>query len=121
MRIANKPIIAPGTTQVVTTIYNSKAVWLGHICNYAIQFAFTASNCTFKLQGSCDEGDANGQSQLEYEAKIVNWSDIAASAVVSVGAGNLMYNIENCGYNWVRLVVSGTATITSARYNVKGV
>ena len=121
MRVANNPMIAPETTVVVTTVYNSKAVWLGHICNYAIQAVFSASNCTFKLQGSCDEGDANGQSQLEYEARVVNWSDLAATALVSTGAGNVIYNLEDAGYNWVRLVCTGTATITSMRYNVKGI
>ena len=121
MRIGNQTLIPLGADTVVLTVFNSKAIWLGHIANYAIQLAFSASSCTFKLQGSCDAGDPQGQTQAEYEAKIVNWSDIAASSTSSTGAGNLMYNIQNAGYNWVRMVVTGTATITSARFNVKGV
>lgn len=122
MRISNKALInTDAAPLVVVASYASKAVWLGHISDFAIQLAFTASSCTFKLQGSCDEGDSNGQSQTEYEAKITNWSDISASAVPSTGAGNIMYNMQSAGYNWVRVVITGSATITSARFNVKGI
>lgn len=122
MRVSNKALInTDAAPLVVTTVYNSKAIWLGHISDYAIQIVFSSSNCTFKLQGSCDEGDSNGQSQAEYEAKITHWSDIAASSAPFTGVGNFMYNFQSAGYNWVRLVITGPATITSARFNVKGI
>lgn len=119
MRISNQPLIT--TTEVVTTTWESKAIWLGHIANYAIQLVFSASACTFKLQGSCDEGNPSGQSQGAVEANVVNWTDIDTTDIATTGAGDLMYNIQNAGYNWVRVVATGTATVTSARFNVKGV
>lgn len=126
MRISNQPLISATVTKTAGVDWTSKAIWLGHIANYAIQLVYSASACDFKLQGSCDSGDQHGQSQAEMEAKITNWSDINASTITSAGAGNLMYNIQNAGYNWVRVVATngasaGTATITSARFNVKGV
>lgn len=122
MRISNQEVVSTSPTPlVVLTTFNSKALWLGHIANYAIQLVFSAASCTFKLQGSCDAGDAQGQSQAEYEAKITNWSDIAGSSTAVSTPGNILYNIQDCGYNWVRVVITGTATVTSARINVKGV
>jgi hypothetical protein len=119
MRIANQQLLPAGT--VVTTSLITKAIWLGHISDYAIQFVFSASNCNFKLQGSCDEGNQNAQAQTAEEAKVTNWSDIASSTVTVTGAGDVLYNIQNAGYNWVRVVITGTCTLTSARFNVKGV
>lgn len=128
MRISNQPLIT--ATVAATAGYATKAIWLGHIANYAIQLVYSASACDFKLQASCDAGDPNGQTQAEYEARITNWTDITSSVTASQGSGSLIYNIQNCGYNWVRVVVAvgtvagtlaGTATITSARFNVKGV
>lgn len=122
MRIGNQPLITATVVKIDGVDWNSKAIWLGHIANYAIQLVFSASACDFKLQGSCDAGNPNGQSQAEYEATITNWSDIASSTITSAGAGNILYNIQNAGYNWVRVVATnGTATVTSARFNVKGI
>ena len=124
MRISNKSILATAAPVAVTTTYTSKAIWLGHIANYAIQMSYIgASGATVKLQASCDEGNDKAQAQNAEEANITNWSDVAGSskALTASTADNTLHDVANAGYNWVRVVVTGTVTIQSLRFNVKGV
>jgi len=121
MRIQNEDLTLSGTD--MESNITSSPIWLGHIVNYSIQVVFTGSpNGAFKLQASNDKG-ANDFKIAS--ASVTNWTDISSTSTNITTAGNLMYNIENAGYRWVRLVwtdsSSSTAAITVARYNVKGV
>lgn len=122
MRIKNEALELSDTD--MTSNITSDPIWLGHIAHYSIQAVFTGTpNGSFKLQGSNDEG-ANSNN-IE-NVSITNWSDISGSSTNVSAAGNLILNQENVGYRWVRLVWTDSSsgspsTITSCRYNVKGV
>jgi hypothetical protein len=120
MRIKNENLTLSSTD--MSANITSNAIWLGHIANFAIQLTFTGSPTgTFKLQASNDEG-ANDLKLAD--ASITNWTDVDGSDQAITEAGNHMWNVQNCGYRWVRVVytfTSGTGSITVARMNVKGV
>lgn len=118
MRISNQSLVVAPT--VVTTTYTSKAIWLGHIANYAIQLTYAGTG-TIKLQASCDEGDTQDQSQPNVERRITNYTDVAGSSKPLSGTDTVLYDVANAGYNWVRVVITGTVTISTLRFNVKGV
>lgn len=123
MRIGNEDFIAEGTQTSMATSFNSTPVWLGHICNYSIQLVFTGAPVgTFKLQASDDYGNPSLAPTQQYQG-VVNWTDITGSPQPIAAAGNHMWTVANAGYRWVRFVWTGTgaATLTSARFNVKGV
>ena len=100
----------------------SNPIWLGHIANFAIQLVFTGTpNGTLKLQCSNDEGAKTNDIS---NVSITNWTDIDGSDQAIVASGDHVWNVQNCGYRWVRVVYtasSGSGTLTSARMNVKGV
>ena len=120
MRI-NTENLTLSSTDMTATI-TSDAIWLGHIANGAIQLVFTGSpNGTFKLQSSVDAPNpGNPKSTV-----ITNWTDVINSTQSIVGAGDHVYELQNIGYTFVRVVwsdvSSGASTVTSARYMVKGV
>jgi hypothetical protein len=120
MRIQNSILTLSGTSMAVDI--QSDEVWLGHICNFSIQLVFTGTPTgSLKLQCSNDEGAIETNIP---NATITNWTDIAGSTQAISAAGNHTWNVQNCGYRWVRFVytaTSGSGTITSARFNVKGV
>lgn len=103
----------------------SDPVWLGHIANYSIQIVFSGTpGGNFKLQMSNDEGRPQAAQEADKDYGVVNWTDIADSALTVSAAGDVAWNYRDCGYRWVRVVwtqTSGTGTITSIRFNVKGV
>ena len=120
MRISNKEITI---TKDLESSQNSDAIWLGHIANAAIQIVFTGTpNGTFKLQASCDEpkkGDEAGTVPT-------NWTDVVDSSQAITAAGDHIYEMQNIGYTFVRLVWTDASSgspsvITSARFMVKGV
>lgn len=122
MRIKNDELTLSSTDMTAATI-TSDPIWLGHIANFAIQLVFTGTpNGTFKLQASNDEGARD--TYIE-SPSISNWTDVDGSSQVISAAGDHMWNVQNCGYRWIRIVwtdsSTGAATITSARMNVKGV
>lgn len=122
MRVQNENLALNGTD--MQSNIASNPIWLGHIVNYSIQLVYTGSpNGSLKLQGSNDEG---AKSNNVENVNITNWSDIADTAVSVTAAGSNIYNIQNAGYRWVRLVWTNSSsgspsTLTSARYNVKGI
>lgn len=124
MRIANETLFtAPAVSQDMVASFFLRPAWLGHICNYSIQLVFTGSPVgTFKLQGSDDPGSPNAGEGAQANG-VTNWTDIAASSQAIAAAGNILWDVANCGYNFVRVAytaTSGTGTVTSARINVKG-
>lgn len=122
MRIQNEDLTLDGTDMQSNIV--SDPVWLAHIVNYSVQVVYTGTpNGTLKLQGSNDLGAKDG---LQSTVSITNWSDISGASESVTAAGDVIFNIENAGYRWFRLVwtesSSGSpSTITSARFNVKGI
>lgn len=103
----------------------SEPVWLGHIANYSIQIFFSGTpGGNFKLQMSNDFGNVQAPVEADRDFKIDNWTDIADSALTVSAAGDVAWNYRDAGYRWVRVVwtqTSGSGTITSVRFNVKGI
>lgn len=115
-------IIAPST--VLNTTVNSAPVPLYQTWFYAVQVVFTGvPTGSFSLQGSCDPIP---QARVE-EITPTNWSTIVNSTTAVTAPGNLMWNISEIGYNYVRVVYTdtsggtSTAIITVATFNGKGV
>ncbi len=123
MRIANEDMIA-ATPVTIDANKQLRAVWLGHICNYSIQLVFTGTpNGAFSLQASDDAGTPDGGTTPQ-ASNVTHWTDVTGSSQSISAAGNLMYQVQNAGYNWVRVIYtasSSTGTLTSARINIKGV
>jgi hypothetical protein len=123
MRIGNDEISLDGTNMAVNI--TSDPIYLGHIANYNLQIVFTGTpGGNFKLQISNDLGRPEAALEEDRDFQITNWTDMADSAQTISAAGNHSYEVQNAGHRWVRLVwtqTSSTGTITSARFNVKGV
>lgn len=117
MRIGNDTLIAAPESLTADDTYGP--VWLGHIANYSIHL--TTSNTgtgSFKLQASCDQADSITG------ANVTNWVDIASSSQSITGGDDVLWTVENAGYNWVRVAYthsSGTVGLDTLRFNVKGV
>lgn len=124
MRIANEDLLNEVPVDM-STDFELRPIWLGHICNYSIQLVFTGSpNGTFKLQCSNDPGAPNGGVSTNQALDVVNWTDILDSDQLITAAGNHVWQVENAGYNWVRVVytaAAGSGSLDVARVNVKGV
>lgn len=123
MRIANDSLI---TAPVDLSIpWQSMAIYLGHISNYSIQLFFTGTPAgSFKLQASNDQGHPNAQSLNQQSADVDNWTDVSGSTQIVDEAGDHTWQVENAGYAFVRVKwapTSGSASLTSARFNLKGV
>lgn len=128
MRVYNIPNIIPKNTIMNTTL-NSNPIQLLLTYSYAIQIVFTGTPTgTFKLQASCDAA-ANAVSTGLYTGinAPVNWTDIPNTSTMISSAGNVLFNIQDVGYNWVRINYadgsSGMATsiITVSTFNGKSV
>lgn len=109
----------------LSTSQTSEPVWLGHIANYSIQIFFSGTpGGNFKLQMSNDLGNPQANIEADRDFGIDNWTDIADSALTVAAAGDVAWNYRDAGYRWVRVVwtqTSGSGTITSIRFNVKGI
>lgn len=124
MRINNEDlIVAFGSTSGTISLaasHNLPPTWLGHICNLSIQLVFTGTPAgTFKLQGSNDIRTTTDFLPTHY-------TDIAGSSSTVSAAGDIMWNYQNCGFDWIRVVwtASGVGTspvLTSARIAIKGI
>jgi len=123
MRVANQDLI-PGGPESMSADIELPAVWLGHIANFSIQLFFSGGvNGTWKLQASNDVGIVN-QGSNYVPSSVVNWTDIADSSQAITSAGDIMWQFENAGFNWVRAVYSnnaGAGQLDVARAYVKGV
>jgi hypothetical protein len=117
MRINNNDLVLSSTD--MSANLQSNPIWLGHIEHFSIQLVFTGTpNGSFKLQASLDDGGIDVSSP-----SVTNWTDVANSSQAITAAGDHLYTVQNASYKWVRLVwtfSSGSGTITSSRFNVKG-
>lgn len=95
---------------------NSSAYRIENFTHVALQAVITGAsslNGAFKLQGSCDNPDASAPT---------NWSDITSSSATVTADGDVLWNIVDPSYNWIRVVYTrtgGSATV-SVRVNAKG-
>lgn len=124
MQVYPKPNIIPVGTVMNTTI-NSSAMQLLNMFGYNIQIVFTGTPTgNFKLQASADPIYKGAPG---IQATPVNWTDVLNSTQSVSAAGNLMWNVSEVMYNYVRVVYtdtssgSSTAIITVAEFNGKGV
>lgn len=122
MRTVQIPNIIPVNTVMNATI-NSPALQTYQVFGYSVQVEFTGTPTgAFKLQASTDAFVANPTAaQLP-----VNWTDIADSTFTVTAAGNVMWNVSDVQYNWVRVVYTdassgaSTAVISASAANLKG-
>jgi hypothetical protein len=127
VRIANENLLivddAPVSGAMVSS-FNMRPIYLGHIAHYAIQLIFTGSpNGNFKLQVSNDPGSPFKAGDSAKYSGVTNWTDMANSSFTITAAGDVMWDVQNAGHLWVRVVwtaVSGSGTLTSAIANLKG-
>jgi len=123
MRIGNDDFIAAGTSSNMGASFNSTPVWLGHIVNYSIQLVFSNSPVgTLKLQVSNDEGNPS-LAPTEQSEGVTNWTDVTGSSQAISASGDHTWDVANTGSRWCRFVwtrSSGSGTLTSARFNIKG-
>ena len=123
MRTGNENLGFSGTD--LSTNQTSYDLFLSNIFNYSIQLVFTGSPVgTFKLQCSNDQGNPVTPTQTEQNSGVVHWTDVASSSTSVSGAGNILFDVQNTGYRWVRVVYtasSGSGTLTVARFNLKGI
>lgn len=124
----NIPNIIPASTVMNATI-NSQPIQVYNVVNYSIQITFTGTPTgTFKLQASADQA-SNAVSSGNYSGTNAptHWTDITNSSFSVAAAGNVMWNVDDPGYNWVRVVYTdasggaSTALIASATFNGKGI
>lgn len=118
MRQAPVTMTLSGTDMTVNV--TSNPVNLISIYAYSVQVVWSSGSApvgTFKLQASDDPVDAGGTP--------TNYTDVTSSSTpISGTPGSVLFDVTECSYRWVRLVytaTSGSATITSAVMNLKGV
>ena len=121
MRIKNDNLELSGAD--LTSNLTSSPIHLSHVANYSVQVVFsgTAITGTFKLQGSNDKG-ANADAIAD--ASIQNWTDLAGSSEAVTASGDILWNAQNIGYKWVRLVWTDAGTTSgtiSGTYTTKGI
>lgn len=130
MRVQNQDLLEiDGSRATVSLAANAnlKPIWMGHVINASIQLVFTGTpDGSFKLQVSNDPGSMHSASEAQQYAGLTNWTDVADSSQTISAAGNLAYELQNNGFEWVRVVWtastagSGTPTLTVARSKIKG-
>lgn len=108
-------MLSPATSAVIP--YISTIFYIGSISDYSIQIVYTTTNLTCKLQISNDQGKPQGQSFID--EGVTNWTDIAGSTVVDSSNGTIMYDVAEATYRWVRVVITGSGNISSARLNLR--
>lgn len=119
MRTANAALISEENAPVALP-WTSDAIHIGSIIDYAIQVNYLTSNAVVMLECSCDAGEPAGSSVLSKTSKVLNWTEITNSTTNLTENGDITFDVDNASYKWVRIVISGTGFVTSARFNSKG-
>lgn len=93
----------------------STPINLDHIKMYAIQAVVssgTSPSGALTLEASCDPSNTTPST----------WTEIGNTSQTVTADGSFLWNVENAGYNWVRLVytrTSGSGTLDT-RIQIKG-
>lgn len=117
MRVKNKALISSPT--IVASSYTSDPIYLVHSTQGTVQIVTSAAACSVKLQYCIDESD--DMYKETNPVMLQNWQDIDGSVQSLSGVDSGTYEISDIGYKYVRLVVTGSATITLLQYNSKGI
>jgi hypothetical protein len=105
--------------QTISTSWVSEPLDISRILHYSLQIGFLSANATVTLQASNDL-NVRGFENASI-SNVQNWTTIDGSSELAVGDGTGIYDVENVGYHWVRIVVNGSMTLNSARIIGKGV
>lgn len=106
---------------------NSPAVQLKNIYQFAIAAIVTGTPTgSIKLQASNDPETNDTNPNNNPQPAPVNWVDITGSSFSLSASGETMWNVQNIGYNYVRVVYtdssSGASTATmNIIVNAKGI
>lgn len=120
MKIHNNNLILDGTDMTANIV--SSPIYVGNIINYSIQLVYTgAPNGAFDIQVSNDKVDSIKDVE---SSDITNWTTLTTLSETVTTAGNLIIEVPDITYQWIRLIwtdsTSGASTITSAIYFLKG-
>ncbi len=111
------------SSATLTADRTTTGYYVGQTVNYAIQLVIAGTPTgTFKLQASIDAGRPEAATEADRASAVTNWTDIADSSVSGSAAGDVMWDVANSGYLWVRVVYtfgSSTGTVTG-RISTKG-
>lgn len=112
---------------VLSANRTSSAMPLKNIVLYSIQATITGTPTgTVKLQASADPETNDTMPDGSPKPSPTHWTDITDSTFTVLAAGNVMWNVREIGYNYVRVVYtdasSGASTaVMTAVLNAKGV
>lgn len=127
MRIANDSLAVSNVEAPfdMASSFVTDGFYLGHIAYFSIQAFFTGSPTgNFTLEASNDKGIEDRTSGGWSAAGVSNWTTVADSAFPVTAAGDVMWDVQNVGYRWVRVRwtwTAGSGSVTSIRANAKGI
>lgn len=117
MRVANGVLFTAADMSQASL--SSSPIQLFNCFGYAIQLIFTGSPVgSVSVYVSCDPCNEGGVAVPAPS----NFTLLASSTTAISAAGDIMYNINDCNYNWFKVVytkTSGTGSL-SGRFNLKG-
>lgn len=115
----NKSIIAAGKS--MASSFNSDVIPLKEMSVYFIQIFWSGSPVgSWSVQVSGDVGQQNPDGTW---TGITNWSTYSSSSQSITAAGDIVYKITTASEKFARIAytsVSGSGSVTTARYNAKG-
>jgi len=115
MKTDNTQLILSTDALPITT----KAFHVGQVAVYSIQIKCITGSADIKIQASNDAGQPHSAVNRE-GLDVENWTTVAGSEQYVVSGDDLLYDVSDLGYKWVRIVAVGTGSL-SARINTKGV
>lgn len=127
MRIANDSLKVGGLEAPFSmgSSFVSEGFFLGHIAYFSASAVFTGTpNGSLRLEVSNDKGVEDKNNGGWSDAGISNWTVDTDSIFTITAAGDVTWNVQNCGYRWVRVrwtQSSSTGSMTSLRVNAKGI
>ena len=96
-----------------------------YTCGVQVVFTGTPTG-SFKLQCSMDPAAVAEVLPKASVFQPVNWTDITGTPYAVTAAGSAVWNLQDIGYNWLRLIYTdtsggtSTALLTVCTVNIKG-
>ena len=124
MKVKSESLISDPV--VLDDDFTFEAIELLNTVNFAIEVVTSDTGTgSFKLQASCSDPAKNYPTQGEpINIPDDEWVDIANSSQAITGGDKVMWNYQNAGFNYVRVVythASGDVGVDYLRINIKGV